>query len=315
MAELDYYQILGVSRDATQEEIRKAYKKAARKNHPDANPGDEKAAERFKQIQEAYAVLGDPEKRKLYDRFGPDFARRAHAGQAAGGGWQGAPGGATFDFEQIFGGEGGIDLEDILHGFGFGFGSGGRTGRRPRPRRGQDFHIEITVPADDAWKGCKRDLQLEQDGKPRRLSVTIPAGIRDRGTIRLRGQGAPGVNGGPPGDLLVTVRVAPHPYFRREENNLVIEVPVTITEAALGAKVEVPTLDEGTVLVTVPPGTASGTKLRLRGKGVPDPLTGVRGDQLCQIKIVPPKKLTPRARELLEQLAAELHDNPRRGLW
>ncbi len=315
MANVDYYQILGVSRDATQEEIRKAYKKAARKNHPDANPGDEQAAERFKQIQEAYAVLGDPEKRKLYDRFGPDFARRAHAGQAAGGGWQPGGGGASFDFEEIFGGEGGIDLEEILGGFGFGFGGRGRASRSTRPRRGQDLRAEITVPAYVAWKGGEHELLLQRDGATERLSVKIPAGIRDGGTIRLRGEGAPGVNGGPPGDLLVTVRVAPHPYFRREDNNLIVEVPVTITEAALGAKVEVPTLDEGTVMMTVPPGTASGTKLRLRGKGVPDPRTGKRGDQLCQIKIVPPKKLTPRARELLEQLAAELHDNPRRGLW
>ncbi len=175
--------------------------------------------------------------------------------------------------------------------------------------------MQIEVPFLVAAEGGTQDLVIDRGGKRERLSVKIPAGLKDGAVIRLAGQGEPGVNGGPPGDLLLTVRVAPHPYFRREGNDVLVDVPVTVTEAALGAKVEVPTLSEGPVLVTIPPGTSSGAKLRLRGKGIRDPKTGIRGDQYVVVKVVVPKQLTERAKSLLKELAEEVPMNPRQGLW
>ena len=313
---VDYYKVLGVPRNASAEEIRKAYRKLARQYHPDARPNDKDAEERFKQIQEAYAVLGDPEKREMYDRYGAAFESGGPRTKTWT--WSSGPeaGGGTVDLNDLFDD---LDLGDLFGGFGFGR-SGRRTGtawtgRRAAPVKGQDVRMEIQVPFQVAAEGGTHDLVIRRNGRQERLSVKIPAGIADGGVIRLAGQGEPGVAGGPPGDLLVKVRVAPHPYFRREGNDLLVEVPVTVTEAALGAKVEVPTLSEGTVVVTVPPGTSSGTRLRLRGKGVRDPKTGVRGDQYVILKIVVPKNLSERAKSLLKELAEAAPMNPRKGLW
>lgn len=312
MADLEYYNILGVSRGASADEIRKAYKKLARENHPDAKPGDTAAAERFKKIQEAYAVLSDPEQRKLYDQFGKDFK---HAGQA----------GPEFRWNSS--GAGGMDLNDILGGlFGGGRGGfggfqtdfesarGGRT-RPPRQRRGQDLRTEIEVPFTVAAEGGLHEITLRRGDKVEHLDVHVPAGVADGGVIRLAGQGQPGERGGPAGDLLVTVRTHPHPYFRREGDNLLLDLPLTPSEAALGARVDVPTLSEGTVTMTIPPGTSSGRKLRLRGKGIVNRKTKQRGDQYVVVKIVVPRELTPEARQRYEDLQQCETESPRKNLW
>ncbi len=316
---IDYYKVLGVPRNASAEEIRKAYKKLARKYHPDARPNDKDAEEKFKQIQEAYAVLGDPEKREMYDRYGAAFEGTGGprtqtwtwtTGGGAGGATQTGP-----NFTEVFGE---FDLDDLLGSFGFGGrGASWRASAQSarRPRRGHDIHAEIQVPFVVAAEGGSQDIVLDRGGKRERLSVKIPAGIKDNAVIRLAGQGEPGMNGGPPGDLLLKVHVAPHPYFRREGNDILIDVPITVDEAVLGGKVEVPTLSEGTVLVTIPPGTSCGAKLRLRGKGVRDPKTGVRGDQYVVVKIVVPKQLSEKAKSLMKEFAQEASLNPRQGLW
>jgi DnaJ-class molecular chaperone len=307
----DFYQVLGVKKDAPADEIRKAYRKLSRENHPDVKPDDKAAAEKFKKVQEAYAVLGDAEKRAQYDRFG-------HAFNQAGGGrtppWTGGPGGGPIDLGDLFGE--GVDLGDLFGGFGRGGGGfgGGRRGPSARPSKGQDLRAEITVPFLVAAEGGQHEVSVNRAGRSERITVKIPAGLADGSTIRLSGEGHPGSAGGPAGDLLLTIRIAPHPYFRRDGNDLSVEVPITPAEGALGAKVEAPTLSEGTVVVTLPPGTSSGRKLRLRGKGIPDRKTGARGDLYVIAKIVLPDSLSNEQRELFEKLRT-LDRDPRGGLW
>jgi DnaJ-class molecular chaperone len=317
MAQNDYYATLGVSRTSTAEEIRKAHKKLSRKYHPDVNK-EAGASEKFKEVQEAFEVLGDKDKRQQYDQFGTAFP-----GGAAGGPrgqtytWTGAGpgGGGPVDLGDLFGGQ--VDLESLLGGaFGGGGFPGAKGGARRRGRAaGENFETEVEVPFQIAVEGGKYELSLQRDGKIERLTVKIPAGVDNGSVVRLSGQGHPGMGGGPAGDLLVRIRVAPHPYFRREGNDLLVDVPITVTEAALGAKVEVPTLQEGTVMLTIPPGTSSGAKLRLRGEGVPDVSTKKHGDQYVVVKIVAPQNLNERARELLKDLADAAPQAPRKGLW
>lgn len=306
----DYYQVLGVKKDASADEIRKAYRKLSRENHPDVKPDDKPAAEKFRKVQEAYAVLGDAEKRAQYDRFGPAFT------QAGGtrGHWSGGPAGGPIDLGDLFGE--GVDLGDLFGGFGRGAGGfgGARRGPSARPSKGQDLRAEITVPFLVAAEGGQHELSVNRAGRTERITVKIPAGITDGSTIRLSGEGHPGSAGGTAGDLLLTIRVAPHPYFRRDGNDLTVDVPITAAEGALGAKVEAPTLSEGSVVVTIPPGTSSGRKLRLRGKGVPDRKTGTRGDLYVVAKIVVPESVTSEQRELFERLKS-LDRDPRQGLW
>lgn len=313
MAKHDYYDTLGVSKTASAEEIRKAHKKLARKYHPDVNK-ESGASEKFKQVQEAFDVLGDKDKRQQYDRFGTTFPGGGPQGQP----WAGAGGGgAPVDLGDIFGGQG-VDLESLLGGaFGGAFGGGpaGGRGAKRRSRAGENFEAEVEIPFQLAVDGGKYELAVDRDGKRERLSVKIPAGVDNGSVVRLSGQGHPGAGGGPAGDLLVRIRVAPHPYFRREGSDLLVDVPVTMTEAALGAKVEAPTLSEGQVMVTIPPGTSSGAKLRLRGKGVVDLSTKQRGDQYVVVKIVVPKNLSERATQLLKELAEVAPESPRRGIW
>lgn len=299
----DYYKTLGVARTATKDEIRKAYKKIARENHPDVKPDDKAASERFKQATEAYEVLGDEDKRKQYDQFGAAYRQ-------AGGSPFGQQGGAgPIDLGDLFGGQ--FDLGDL-------FGAGGFRGGRaapPRPSRGEDIKTVIQVPFQMSADGGTYEVLVRRDGTVEKLDVKIPAGIKPGGTLRLTGQGEPGRQGGPAGDLLVTVNVAPHRYFRREGHDVLVDVPLTLAEAALGAKVDVPTLNSGEVTLTVPPGTPSGAKLRLKGKGFPDQKTRQPGDQFVVIKIVPPRELTAAARELLQQFADAAPQSPREGLW
>lgn len=311
MPTADYYKTLGVSRTATADEIRKAHKKLSRKYHPDVNK-DKDAPQKFSEVQEAFDVLSNDEKRKQYDQFGTAFP---------GGG--GGPRGQTYTWSTPGGGAGPIDLGDLfggqvdlgdLFGGGFGGGGAGRAGRRTS-QRGPDAELDIDIPFQIACEGGSHELALDRGGKRERLSIKIPAGVDTGSVIRLAGQGHPGSNGGPAGDLLVRVRVAPHPWFRREGNHLLLDVPVSISEAALGAKVEVPTLSEGKVVVTIPPGTSSGAKLRLRGKGVIDRSTKELGDQYVVVKIVVPQKLDERAKQLLKEFSEAAPQSPRMGLW
>lgn len=317
---VDYYKTLEVNKTATADEIRKSYRRLSKKYHPDMQPDDKSAEEQFKKIQEAYDVLGNEEKRKQYDQFGPSFQQRAGGpggGQAYN--WTGgAGGGQPFDINDLFGGQ--IDLGDLFGGGGGGFPGGGARGgtggrRAPRPSKGEDLEMEATVPFHLAAEGGQYEVSLPKAHGRKRLNVKIPAGVDNGSTIRLSGQGSPGHADGPPGDLLLKLKVAPHPYFKREGNNLLLETPLTIVEATLGASVDVPTLSEGDVSVKIPPGTASGAKLRLKGKGIADRQTKVRGDQYVIVKIVPPSKPSAEAKRLLEELRNEITDDPRKGLW
>lgn len=316
MAAQDFYQVLGVPRDASAEVIRKAFKKIARENHPDAKKDDPAAAERFKAAAEAYDVLGDDEKRKKYDQFGANWKHFKEGKNPFGGGDPFRSGGPVeVDLRDVFGGGGPIDLGELFGGMFGGAGGGSRGSRAaPRARRGEDVSTSIQIPFDTAALGGNHDVTIQRDGRFERLGVKIPAGIDEGQTIRLAGQGQPG-QGGPPGDMLVSVSIAPHPWFRREGLDLLVEIPVTITESALGARIDVPTLSEGLVSLTLPAGTASGAKLRLRGKGVKNSKTGAAGDQYAVVKVVPPKGLETRSRELLEEFAKLNPQDPRAGLW
>lgn len=313
---LDYYAVLGVKKNASADEIRKAYKKLSRENHPDRKPNDVAASEKFKQVQEAWDVLGDAQKRQQYDQFGTTFGPNGPQFQQ--GQWRAGRGGTgPVDFQEMFGGN--VDLGDLFGGM-FGGGAGGspfgpQAGRRGRAAQGANIETEMEIPFVVAAEGGTQDLPLNRAGKLERLSVKIPPGVATGSVIRLAGQGQAGRGGGPAGDLLVTIKVAPHSYFRREGSDLLIDVPITVSEAALGTKVEIPTLAEGPMVVTIPAGTSSGAKLRLRGKGVPDPKTRARGDLYVVVKLVLPPKLDAATRHLFEQIADAAPYNPRTGLW
>jgi|SRR5580704_2307066 curved DNA-binding protein len=328
MPEIDFYKTLGVGRNASAEEIRKAYKKLARKYHPDVRPGDKDAADQFKKVQQAYSVLGDAEKRVQFDRFG-HASNGGHSGPYRTAWASGPDGTHAVDlsdlFNQVFG-------EGMRGGPGAGFergpfhgGGGGARGPRAETfghgepfggaQKGDDIAFEVTVPFQVAAEGGSHGLQIRRGDQTERITVKIPAGLDDEGVIRLAGQGHPGASGGQAGDLLLTVHVSPHPYFHREGNNLLIDVPITPSEGALGTKVEVPTLSEGRVTVTVPPGTSSGTKLRLRGKGVVNPKTKERGDQFVVVKIVLPRETSDAAKKLYQELAEIEPAAPRSELW
>jgi len=356
----DLYETLGVSRGAGAEEIKKAYRKLARRHHPDANPGDKDAEERFKEVQNAYDILSDSEKRKQYDMFGAGGPQMGGAG----------PGGVRF--EQF-------DLGD-LGGFGdvFSnlFGGGGRASSRPM--RGGDIEATLNLSFEDSLRGAETRVPVEVDascatcggsgakqgtspktcpqcggrgvvaesqgpfaishpcprcrgagmiiekpcptcrgsGQVRRTKqykVKIPAGVKDGTRIRLKGKGEPGMNGGPPGDLFVVTRVAPSPLYERRGADLVVEVPVTYPEAALGATVEVPT-PEGTISLKIPPGSESGKLLRVRGHGAPKLKGSGRGDLLARVRVTVPKKLNKAEKDALEQLKSVSRENPRERL-
>ncbi|HEY7207110.1 MAG TPA: molecular chaperone DnaJ [Gaiellaceae bacterium] len=351
------YETLGVPKNASQDEIRKAHRKLVRQYHPDKNPGDKAAEERFKEVQTAYDVLSDPEKRKQYDRFGSTNGR------------PGAPGGVNVDF-------GDIDLGDLFGNiFSGGFGRG-RTAR-PQPVRGNDVEAVVNVSFEDSLRGVETRVPVEVDtacrdcggtgaqpgtapvicpecngrgvkvesqglfglsqpcprcrgngtvieqpcphcrgtGRERRLkryAVKIPAGVKDGTRIRLKGKGEAGGNGGPAGDLFVVTRVAPSSLFERRDNgDLVIEVPVTYPEATLGTKVEVPTPDGPRVSLKIPAGTENGKLLRIKGRGAPRLKGGGKGDLLARVRLTVPKKLTKAEREALEALQKASRENPR----
>jgi molecular chaperone DnaJ len=342
------YDALGVSKTASQDEIKKAYRKLARQYHPDTNAGDKDAEDRFKEVQGAYDVLSDPEKRKQYDAFGSADGRAGFPGGGAGGG--------NFNFE--FG-----DISDLFGGLGDIFGRGQS---RQRAGRGADLQAQLNLSFEDSLRGvetqipveaelacrecggsgaqsgsapqicpeCKgRGVTVESQGlfglshpcprchgsgtviedpcprchgsgrerRTKRYKVKIPAGVKDGTQIRLKGKGEPGYGGGPPGDLIVVTRVADSPLYQRRGSDLVVEVPVTFADAALGASLEVPT-PEGPVSLKVPAGSESGKLLRIKGRGAPKLRGGGRGDVLARLKIAVPKKPNKKERELLEQL-------------
>ncbi len=307
----DYYKVLEVSRTASADEIQKSYRKLARKYHPDLNPDDKAAQNKFKEIQQAYDTLNDPEKRKLYDQFGDQYEQVA-AGRAAGGG------GAGFGFEDIFQGgapEGfqfGGDLGDLFKQFAGGQGAGRGRGRARGPVPGSDLSAELTVPFNTAVLGGQATINVHRSGKHDNLQVKIPAGVESGKKIRLRGQGEPSPNGGPAGDLLITITVANHPYFKRVGQNLELRLPVTLGEAAIGAKVDLPT-PGGTMSLTIPAGSSSGKRLRVKGQGVRDSKGGA-GDLYVELQIKLPEQLDDESRQAIERIERLYSEAPRAGL-
>lgn len=315
MPDRDYYEVLGVARDASADAVKKAYRKMARKYHPDVNPGDKTAEKNFKEVQQAYDVLSDQEKRALYDRYGAaGFEGMAAAGpRASGTEWSsqfGHPGAETFDFSEIFGqGAGGGGGAGIFEGL-FGRGRGARA-----PRAGQDVEAHLTIPFLTAVQGGETTVELQRgDGKRESLVVKIPPGVDSGSKLRLKGRGEPGPKGVPAGDLTIMLSVTPHPYFQRDGRDLLVEVPLSVSEALLGASVEVPSLN-GNKTMKIPPGASSGQKLRLRGQGVPASGGKPEGDLFVVVKIAVPKNLDDESRDLIAKFAERNPQRPREGLW
>ncbi|HYD66400.1 DnaJ C-terminal domain-containing protein [Azospirillum sp.] len=307
------YEILGVSPSASAEDIRKAYRKLAKTWHPDLNAGQKDAEQRFKEISAAYDLLSDPDKRARYDRGEIDAQgqerpqrqyHRSHGGGPGGGPWAGADTFAADDLSHIF-----SDLFGQRGHGGFGTRTAGPGGAGMRMKGG---NLSLTLPLDflEAVKGGKRRVALP-DG--RTLDVDLPAGLEDGATVRLKGQGLPGAGGGPAGDALVTVQVRPHPWFRREKDDIHLDLPVTLAEAVLGAKVRVPTVD-GAVMLTVPKGANNGTVLRLKGKGVLDPHTRQRGDQFVTLRVALPETPDPALEEFVRAWTPPAGYAPRRTM-
>ena len=334
----DFYKTLGVERKADEKEIKRAYRKLARQHHPDINPNDKGAEARFKDINQAYQVLSDKEKRELYDAVGDDYDK-VPAGVSAedfkrysgGTGFSGSgnfPGGANF--EDVFGQSstrGGANFRVQSGGAGAGgvgdlfenlFGGRGDSGRRQTrtPQKGGDVEQPIEISLQESIRGAQRTLQLtirsERGDESRHVTVRIPAGVRDNARVRIANQGASGQNGGANGDLFLRVRIAPHAFWKREVDDLVCEIPIRFDEAALGATISVPTI-ESAVNLKIPAGTQSGQTFRLSGRGVKQK-DGKAGDQFVKVKIVVPKDLNNRERELIEELKSLRDDDVRAGL-
>jgi len=309
--EKDYYQVLGVDKGASQKEISAAYRRLAKQYHPDNNPGDAAAEARFKDVSEANAVLSDPEQRRQYDEARELLSRGTFVG-GPGGGAQYVRIDDMGDLADIFGG-------GLFGGLGDLFGVGGeraptagRRSARRGPRRGGDVEAEVSLTFHEAVQGTTRTLQVEGPEGRRQVTVKIPAGVGDGSRIRLRGQGQPGTQGGPAGDLYVRIHAGTHPLFTRSGRDLKLHVPLTYTEAALGADIAVPTLD-GKVTLRVPPGTSSGRTFRVKGKGVAT--AEGTGDLLVTVEVTVPEHLSAEARDLLESLRREeAGHNPRAHL-
>ncbi|MFJ4368991.1 DnaJ C-terminal domain-containing protein [Streptomyces chartreusis] len=305
----DFYEVLGVARTADRDEIQRAYRTLARRYHPDVNK-DPQAEERFKEINEAFSVLSDPEQRARYDRFGEDFRKipedweeQVAAGAGGGSRWSTGGGPRVRYSTTGFGGEG-VDVEDL---FGSLFGGAGRM-RVP----GADQEAELPLTVEEAYRGGRRTVTLAGPAGQRSYQVDVPPGTTDGQRIRLAGEGGRGSgDDAPAGDLYLRVRIQPHPEFRLDGRDVHVRLPVTPWEAALGATVPVPTPSGATAKVTVPAGSSSGRRLRLRGEGMPGP-RGVNGDLYAELRIMVPPRLSDRERELLEELAAVSSFDPRR---
>lgn len=312
MAE-DYYKTLGVRRGSTQDEIQKAYLELARKYHPDMNPDDKTAKTKFQEVQAAFDVLSDTEKREMYDRYGSSFETMGPGGPTGSTTWGAGPGGfqgEAFDFGEIFGQGVGQQPRGGFGNIFEQFRRAGGQGGPKRTQRGADLKHELQIPFNTAVMGGEAQITLQRaTGKTETIAVKIPQGIADGKKIRVRGQGEPGPRGSTAGDILLTIRVAPHPYFQRRGNHLHIKVPVTIAEAASGAKIDVPT-PSGTVALSVPAGCSSGMKLRIKGHGV-SPKSGPPGDLLAEIQVTLPKDLSDADRKLLDEVGRRYPENPR----
>ncbi len=302
MATRDYYNILGMNKNSSDGEIKRAYRKLAMKYHPDRNPNRKEGEERFKEINEAYAVLSDKEKRKQYDTFGAEGFRQ------------------RFTQEDIFRGS---DMEEILSslfggrgkrefrygrrgGFDFGdlFGQTTYQDMGRMPQKGEDILYELTISLEESAFGGEKRISYRKNGKMEEVSVKIPRGIPSGKKLRLAGKGIEGKNGGPPGDLYLQINIKGHSFFIREGDDLIVDKEINFSEAVAGATVEVPTL-EGKKIVRVPPGTQSHTKMRLKGLGVPHFQGEGRGDEYVKVIVKVPKKLTEKSRKLIEELAKE----------
>lgn len=303
MATRDYYDVLGVSKSASNEEMKRAYRKLAMKYHPDRNPNKKEAEERFKEINEAYAVLSDKEKRKQYDTFGKEgFHQRFSQEDIFRG----------FDFDEIlsglfggkgkrefrFGGRGGFDFGDLFGGQS-GYQNMGRM-----PQKGEDVLYELTISLEEAAFGGEKRISYRKNGKVEEVSVKIPRGIASGKKLRLTGKGMEGKNGGPPGDLYLQVSIREHPIFTREGDDLIVEKEINFSEAVLGTTIEVPTL-EGKKSVRVPSGTQSHTKMRLKGIGFPHFQKEGKGDEYVKIIVKIPKRVSEKTKGLIYELAKE----------
>ncbi|MGZ3769707.1 MAG: DnaJ C-terminal domain-containing protein [Bdellovibrio sp.] len=313
MSKRDFYSILGISRSASQEEIKKAYRKLAIQFHPDKNPGDKKAEEKFKELSEAYEVLSDPKKREMYDQFG-------HAGSQGFGG-AGGPFGGAGGFGGFGGGGGhthaggGDPFQDIfgdVFGDIFGAAKGPRGGRRHQAK-GTDLRYTLNISFEESALGCEKIISFirERDGKEdsAKLSVNVPAGVKEGQRLKLSGEGDSGSGGGAPGDLYVIINIQDHPLFKRSENDVTLDLPIAFTDAILGTNIEVPTLT-GKAMIRIPPGTHSGQTFRLKGKGFPKLGGFGSGDMLVRVLVDTPHHISSRQKELIEELSKSAETTP-----
>ncbi len=310
----DFYQILGVSRSASADEIKQAYRKLAKQHHPDLHKGDKANEDKFKEISEAYDVLSNQSKKQQYDHFGQWGPGGPGGGPGAGGQqytWTSSssagPGAGGFgDFGDIF--------EDLFGMGGLGRKPGSGAGRSHRSQQGsqsQDLNYTMEISFEEAIQGTQATVSVRRHQRPEKISVKIPAGVKDGQKIRLAGKGEAGIMGDP-GDLFITLKVKPHDYFKREGDDIYLELPITVDEAILGADIIIPTLS-GDISLTIPPGTSSGQKLRLKGKGAPRHKKRGHGDQYVIPKIVLPKKIGENEKQLAEELAEKSSFKPRKG--
>jgi len=318
------YELLGIKKGASKEDIKRAFRKMARKYHPDVNPGDKNAEEKFKEINQAYQILMDDEKRKMYDQFGVidgDPSSSPFQGRAGPGGTYtyyttGGPGG--FDFSEIFsrvGGRGsGVhvnvgdfdffnDLGDIFDVFTGARSTRGRKKTR-RPRAGEDLRYTMEISLEEAFHGGEQRISFQDPitNKNKTLTIKIPRGIADGQKLRLAGEGMPGINNGPPGDLYVVIKIRPHPIFKREGNDLLVKIPIKLTDAVLGTKIRIPNIENEKITITIPPGTQPNQKFRVKGKGFHILKSSERGNLIVETIVKIPKKLNSEQRQHFEKL-------------
>jgi curved DNA-binding protein len=307
MAE-DYYKTLGVDKNAPEDDIKKAYRKLAMKFHPDRNPGNKQAEEKFKKLSEAYAVLSDQEKRKQYDSFGSDAFRQRYSqedifkdfdlndilkefGFGGGGRTQ------TFTFGRGGGGSGGDPFADLF--------GGGQGYSRQMPQKGQDYEYNISITLEESVFGAEKKLSLQKEDRVEEINIKVPPGISNGKKLRLAGKGSPGYNRGLSGDLYLNITILPHPIFARDGVDIYVEKSVNYSQAALGTTIDVPTLEGTTKRIKIPAGTQNYTKIRMKGYGVPNLKDGGKGDQYVKISVNVPKKLTDHQAQLIKKLAEE----------
>jgi curved DNA-binding protein len=312
----DYYKTLGVEKSASDEEIKKAYRKLAMKLHPDRNPGNKQAEEKFKKLSEAYAVLSDAEKRKQYDSYGSDAFQQRYSqedifkgfdlndilrefgfgGGGRGGRTQGGGRGRTFSY----GGQGGGDPFAELFG-----GGGGGGGYRQPPQKGQDYEYNLSITLEESVSGAEKKLSLQKEDHVEEINIKVPPGISSGKKLRLAGKGSPGYGEGMPGDLYLNISILPHPIFARDGNDIYVEKSVNYSQAALGTTIDVPTIEGATKRIKIPAGTQNNTKIRMKGFGVPILKGGGKGDQYVKIVVNVPRRLTDQQTQLIRKLAEE----------